>query len=187
MSDPQFWTIARGAALSLLLGVAVVFPGLIMFWVRGGVEGKPLPSQAYFVVERSFIMAAVVLTAVGFALLEGALESTGGRVLAQAGATAYLMVGVLLVAAEALSLNGGFEKHYPLIVVYVVTAFLAQAAIGGALLLSGLLPAWIGWAAITWNVVWLPALLVLSRRDLYYPVLHHFVPLVVGVALLWQG
>lgn len=186
MSDAQFWTIERGAALGLLLGVAVVFPGLIMFWVRGGVEGKPLPSQAYFVRERSFIMAAVLITAVALELLASVLEPTAGRVLARAGASAYLFVGVLLVAAEALSLSGGWEKHYPLIAIYVVAAFLAQAAIGVALLQSGLLPAWIGWVSIVWNLAWLVALPLLSPRDIYFPVLHHVVPLVIGIALLWQ-
>lgn len=180
-------TAERGAALGLLLGVVAAFPGLIMFWVRGGVEGKPLPSQAYFVAERSFIMAAVVLTAVGLVVLSDAMQSTAGAVLARAAAAAYLFAGVLLVAGEALSLNGGFEKNYPLITVYVVTAFLAQAALGGALLQSGMVAAWVGWLAIGWNVAWLVALPVLSPRDIYFPVLHHVVPLVVGIALLWQA
>lgn len=185
MTIPPVWTMGNGAAAFLLLGVVVVFPGLMMFWIRGGVEGKPLPSQAYFVWERSLIMAAVILTAAGFALLEVVLQPTEGRVLARAGAAAYLFAGVLVVTGEALSLNGGFEKNYPLIAIYVVTAFVAQAAIGVGLLQAGVLPAWAGWFAIVWNLAWLVALPVLSRRDIYFPVLHHVAPLVIGVALLW--
>lgn len=72
-------------------------------------------------------MAVVVLTAIGFVLFEGSFQNTDGRVLANIGATAYLFGGVLLVAAEALSLNLGFEKLYPVIVIYVVMAPLSPS------------------------------------------------------------
>jgi hypothetical protein len=55
-------------------------------------------------------MAGVVLTAIGFVLLEGALQTTDGRVLATCGAMTYLFGGVLLVTSEALSLTLGFEN-----------------------------------------------------------------------------
>ena len=80
-------------------------------------------------------MAAVILTIIGFVLLEGRLHNTDGRVLARTGATAYLFAGIVLVTAEAfrMSLGEGFEKRaYALFVIYVVLAFLAQATIGGA-------------------------------------------------------
>jgi hypothetical protein len=89
-------------------------------------------------------MAAVVLTAIGFALLKRHLQDTDGRALARTGATAYLFAGILVVVAEALSLSLGYEQLYPLIVISVVVAFLAQAAIGGAVLQSGVLAAWMG-------------------------------------------
>jgi hypothetical protein len=84
---------------------------------------------------------------------------------------------VLGVAAEALSLRLGYGQTYPLIVIYVVMAFLAQVAIGGALLQLGVLAAWIGWATILWNLAWLVALPIITPRDIYFPVLHHFAPL----------
>ena len=129
-------------------------------------------------------MAAVVLTALGLVVLAGRLQNSGGYLLAQTGATTYLFAGILVVAAEALNLNGGFEQRYPLVVVYVVMAFLAQAAMGGALLLAGLLPAWIGWLSVVWNLGWLILLPLVSRKDFYFPVLHHFAPLLIGIALL---
>ena len=184
MIDPRFWSIERAAGSFLVLGFVAFFVGALMFFIRGGLRGGAPPSPAYFVWERSFIMAAVVLTAIGFVLLEGSLQNTDGRVLARTGATAYLFAGVLLVAAEALSLNLGFEKLYALIVIYVVLAFLAQAAIGGSLLQSSLLPAWIGWVTILWNMAWLVVLPVTRPRDIYFPVLHHVMPLVIGIALL---
>jgi hypothetical protein len=101
-------------------------------------------------------MAGVALTAIGFVLFEGVLQTTDGRILATIGATAYLFGGILVVAAEALNLNPG-QNTYALIVIYVVMAFPAQAAIGGAVLQSGLVAAWIGWVTILWNIAWLVA------------------------------
>jgi hypothetical protein len=37
---------------------------------------------------------------------------------------------------------------------------------------------------VAWNLGWLVALPILSPGDLYFPVLHHPVPLLVGIALL---
>ena len=130
-------------------------------------------------------MAAVVLTAIGFVLLEDFLQNTDGRVLAAIGAAAYLFGGVLIVAAEALSLTWEYEKVYGFAVIYVVLAFLGQTAIGAALLQAGVLAAWIGWGTILWNTACLIVLSVIARRDLYFPALHHFAPLVIGIALLW--
>jgi hypothetical protein len=78
-----------------VLSDVAVLPCLLMFWYRDGQRGGAPPSPTYYVWERSFIMAAVVLTAIGFVLLEGRLEAGAGRVLARAGATAYLFAGVL--------------------------------------------------------------------------------------------
>jgi hypothetical protein len=185
MIDPRFWSIERAAGFVLVLGNVAVLPGLMMFWIRGGHRGGAPPSPAYYVWERSLIMAAVVLTAIGFGLLEGQLQTTAGRVLARTGAIAYMFAGVLVVAAEALSLTLGYDKLYPLTVIYVVVAFLAQTALGGAVLESGMLAAWIGWASILWNLAWLVVLPVITPRDIYFPVLHHFTPLLIGGALLW--
>ncbi len=187
MIDPRFWTIERTAGTLLILGSVAFLPGGMMFWVRGGTRGGTPPRPAYFVWERSFVMAAVVLTAIGFVLLDGHLQNTDGNVLARTGATAYLFAGILLVAAEALSLSQGFEKHYSLIVIYVVLAFLAQAAIGGSLLQAALLAEWIGWATILWNIAWLIALPLITPRDIYFPALHHFMPLLIGIASLLRA
>ena len=186
MFDLRLWSMARAAGLFLVLGAIVVLPGLLLFWFRGGQRGGAPPSPAYYGWERGCIMGAIVLTAIGFMLLEGHLQSNG-RVLARAGAIAYLFAGVVGVAGEALSLSLGYEKSHILMIVYVVIAFLAQAAIGGALLKSRLLPASIGWATILWNLAWLVVLPMFSPRDLYFPVLHHVAPLMIGIVLLWSA
>ncbi len=183
MIDLQYWSIERVAGLVLVLCSVANFPGLMMFWIRRGHRGGAPRSRAHFIWERSFIMAGVALTAIGFVLFEGVLQTTDGRVLATIGATAYLFGGILVVAAEALNLNPG-QNTYALIVIYVVMAFPAQAAIGGAVLQSGLVAAWIGWVTVLWNIAWLVVLSRFARRDMYFPVLHHFMPLVIGIALL---
>jgi hypothetical protein len=194
MLDPRFWSIGRAAGLVLVLSNVVLLPGLLMFWFRGGQRGGAPPSPAYYVWERSLILTAIVLTAIGFMLLEGHLLATDGRVLARAGAFAYLFAGVLGVAAEALTLSQGYQSDHPaelnvygLLVTYVVLAFLAQATLGDALLQSGVLAAWIGWVTILWNLVWPVALPLTTLPDIYFPVLHHFAPLLIGIALLWSA
>lgn len=187
MIDQRFWDAARVAGLFLVLGAVADGPGVVMFWIRGGHRGGAPPSPAYFVWERSFIMAALVLTAIAFVLLEGSLSNSGGRVLARTGATAYLFAAILLVAAEALSLSLGYEKVHALIAICVVLSFLAQTAIGASLLQSGVLSVWIGWSTIVWNRAWLVGLPLITPRDIYFPVLHHLMPLLIGGALLWRA
>lgn len=186
MIDQRFWSIERVTGFVFVLGFVANLAGVLMFLSRGGIQGGAPPSHTYFVWERSFLLAAVVLTAIGLMLLEGRLQNTDGRVLARVGATAYLFGGILVVVAEALDLNPG-QNTYALIVIYVVLALLAQATMGGSLLQAGLLPAWIGWVTIIWNIAWLVVLPVTSPRDIYFPVLHHVMPLVIGIALLWRA
>lgn len=187
MFDPRFWSIARAAGFALVLSTAVQFPGLLMFWIRGGQRGGLPPTPAYYAAERGLILAAIILSTLGFALFEGQLQNTGGQGLARIGVTAYLIAGAVGVTAEALNLARSGQGLYPLIVVYVVLAFLAQAAIGGSLLQSEAAAPWIGWATIIWNGVWLVVLPLATPRDIYFPVLHQVAPLVIGIALLWKA
>jgi len=184
MIDLQYWNIEHTVGLILVLAEVVLMPGIAMFWARGGMRGGEPPSRAYFVTERSFVMAAVILTAIGLVLLTGAMQDGAGRVLATIGATAYFFGGILVVAAEALALTLGFDKVINLIAVYVITAFLAQAVIGVALLQSGMVAAWIGWATVVWNMAWLIGFAIFRPHDIYYPFAHHTAPLLIGIALL---
>ncbi|HRQ41539.1 MAG TPA: hypothetical protein PLD25_26765 [Chloroflexota bacterium] len=129
--------------------------------------------------ERGSILAAVILTALGFVLLEATLQDTNGRVLARLGASAYFFGAVLLAAAEAMRIPSS-----PLIVVYVILAFLGQAAIGGALLQAKMLPSWIGWTTIAFNLGLLVVFFIITPGDIYYPITHHLMPLLIGIPLL---
>jgi len=59
---------------------------------------------------------------------------------------------------------------------------LSQAAYGAALLQTGLLPGWLGWITVVWNIGWLVVLL--RAKDPYYPVLHFQLPVLAGILLL---
>jgi hypothetical protein len=186
----QIWSVGFSAGALLILSFVALAVGAGMYWIRGGTRGGAPPTHVYFMWERSFIIAAVVLTALGLALLDGLLQNSAGRVLARAGAIAYLFGGVLVVTAEAASISQGLHKdwsgeNWALAIIYVVLAFLAQAAIGGSLLQAELLPQWIGWAAVLWSIGWLLVFAV-RRGDIYFPVLHHVIPLVIGIALILQ-
>ena len=185
MMDLPFWSVDRAAGLILVLSNLVQGPGLIMFWLRAGHKGGAPRSRTHFVWERSFIMGSVVLATIGFVVLAVALQNQGGLVFGLIGAVAYLFGGVLVVTAEALSLTIGYEKLYPIINIYVILAFLSQASIGVAILQSGLTAAWVGWVCIVWNLGWLVAIPRLSPRDIYFPILHSFMPLLIGIALLF--
>jgi hypothetical protein len=184
----RFWSTEFSAGTVLILSFAALFVGALMYWMRGGIRGGAPPTHVYFVWERSFVIAAVVLTALGLALLEALLQNSAGGVLARVGAIAYLFGGVLVVATEATSLNQGLhgnslEQNWTPAIIYVVLALLAQAAIGGSLLQAGLLPPWIGWATVVWNIGWLLGFLI-KRGDIYIPFVHHVMPLVIGIALV---
>jgi hypothetical protein len=56
-----------------------------------------------------------------------------------------------------------------------------------SLLQSRMIPSWIGWTTLVWNIAWLVALPVVSPTGIYFPVLHHVLPLVIGIALLTRA
>ncbi len=183
--DLPLGNVERMAGLILVLSNLIQDPGLIMFWLRAGHKGGVPRSRTHFVWERSFIMGSVVSGAVGFVVLAAALHDQSSFIFAVIGAVGYLFGGVLVVTAEALSLTFGYEKLYPIINVYVILAFLSQAMVGVAILQSGLAAAWAGWVCIVWNLGWLVAIPRLSPRDIYFPILHSFMPLLIGIALIF--
>lgn len=178
----------RAAGTLLALSFVAYMVGVVMFTARDGTSGQPAPSFAYLALERGFVMAAVVVTALGLAALAAVLVGANGDALlpARLATATYAIAAVVLLIGEASELRSG-RSPYALIVAYVVLAFLAQAAFGGILLRAGLLPAWIDWAAIVWNLEWLVVLPIITPGDIYFPVLHHPIPLLVGIALLRRG
>lgn len=178
---------ARTAAASLLILCFVVFTfGGVLFMGRAFLKWPIAETSSHLLWERGFVICGVLATVLGLALLEDMLRAAGEPVLSRLGMMTYLFGAVIVVAAETAYLSKR-DWIYPQIVLYVVLAFLAQAAFGASLLQTGLVAGWAGWAAILWNLGWLLVMLIVRPRDIYFPVLHHVAPLIIGIALLVQS
>jgi hypothetical protein len=173
----------------LLVSCFVVFTvGGLMFAGRNGMAGRPAPNFAYLAVERSFVIAAVVLTALGlvaFAEIIGQAHH-GALNAARLTAAIYVIAAIPLVISEVNLLRNGHQP-YPLVVFYVAVALIAEAALGIILIRTGFLPAWVGWTAVCWNLACLAVLPIATPHNIYFPALHHVIPLVIGIVLLRQG
>lgn len=142
--------------------------------------------RRYILWERGFVIAALLVAVLGLTLLEGMLETAGDSILAPSGLVLALIGASVVIFAETFAISRQ-EWVYAPIVVSVILAFLAQAVFGAALLRTGFLPGWIGWATILWNLAWLVILPIARPKEMYYPWLHYVAPLVIGIALLSKG
>ncbi|MBW4438438.1 MAG: hypothetical protein KME04_14960 [Pleurocapsa minor GSE-CHR-MK-17-07R] len=175
---------ARTITACLLVLCFVVFTfGGVLFSGRAFLNWQIGDMSAHLLWERGFVIGGIVFTALGLALLEDLLRAAGETVLSRLGILAYLIGAAVALVAETAYLDKR-DWHYPQIVLYVVLAFLGQALLGASLLHSGLVSRWVGWVTILWNAIWLPVLLIFSPRNMYFPVLHHVAPLMIGIALL---
>jgi hypothetical protein len=171
----------------------------------------PLPDRARLLViaaqttrfqwSTSLFLSGVFVTALGFALLTRLLWDSRERTFSYLALIASLL-GVALVvivlalwlgvdpfAAQETARTGVVPAYFePLTLwgtalfrIYTVLAFLALALYGGALLVSRLLPRWLGWAAMMYAVAGLG---VLAYAHDFLPFGHYLALTVIGVALL---
>ena len=147
---------------------------------RNGVAGGPPPSYGYLIAERGLLMAAMLVSALGFCLLGD--DQRRGSALLRVGTLGYLAAGVVGVVAETMTLVD--RAAYPTTAAYVVLAFLTQAVIGLALARSGLVAPCVGWLTLVWNLAWLVGLSLGSPGDIYFPILHLVMTIPIGIALL---
>lgn len=177
---------ARTACASLLVMSFFVFAfGGVLFTGRAFLKWKIDEASSHMIWERGFVIAGILAAVLGLVLLEDMLRDAGEMVWSRLGMVTFLFGAIVVVVAETAYL-GKRDWMYPQIVLYVVLALLAQAAFGASLLQTGLTAGWVGWATIIWNLGCLLLLLVFSRRNLYFPVVHHVAPLIIGIALLAQ-
>ncbi|MCC6798648.1 MAG: hypothetical protein IT325_00910 [Anaerolineae bacterium] len=177
----------RTIAASLLVLCSGVFNvGGVLFTGRFFLKWQVDDAASFLRWERGFVIAATLMAVLGLALLEDMLHTAGDAYLARAGMVGYLFGAAVLVVAETTYLSRG-EWVYPQIVVYVILAFLAQAAFGAALLQTRVVAGWAGWATVIWNVGWLLIMLIVRPRDFYFPVLHFVAPLFIGIGLVAGG
>jgi hypothetical protein len=167
----------------LILGFIIFVPAGLLFAGRAIFKWPSAQSQGYLYWERGLVMACFIVSALGFVLLERLLEATGDRVLAPVGLAIFLIGTTLVLAAETFALSRQ-ESAYAPIVAFVVLAFIGQAVFGASILRTGLLPGWVGWATIVWNLGMLIFLPLTRPQDVYFPWVHHVAPVLIGIALL---
>jgi len=170
----------------LILSAMIFLPSGILFTGRAIWKWPSAQSKAYLYCERGLVMAAILVATLGLVLLKQLLEDAGDRVLPPLGMTIFLIATVLVIAAETFSLHEQ-EYIYAPIVAFVVLAFIGQALFGAAILRTGFLPGWVGWATLIWSLAWLIILPLARPQDMYYPWLHYVAPLVIGISLLLRS
>lgn len=181
----QGLTIRTVTASLLALSFIIFTFGGVLYVGRAFLNWQINEGSSHLIWERGFVIGGVLAAALGLALLDDMLRAAGDPVLSRLGMVAYLVGAVVVIAAETTYL-GKRDWVYPQIVLYVIVAFLAQAAFGAALLNTGLVAGWVGWVTIGWNLGCLLLMVLVRPSDIYFPVLHHVAPLVIGIALLTQ-
>ena len=182
----QRWLTARGLAGGLLLaGVVLVMVGILMFTWRVFLHAPAGARPRYYQWERGLVFSGFLGLGLGLAALKSLLSAAGDPLFVEIGLAAYLMAAVLLTISEiswltAAGLPAGLVGA--LVRIFVVLSFLSQAAFGAAIVQTGLLPAWLGWTTVIWNLGWL--VLMLRAGDPYYPFMHLELPLLAGLWLL---
>jgi hypothetical protein len=186
MDDQRILSQQGMAAWLLIASGSIFLPGGLLFAGRAILKWQAAQSQRYLYLERGLVMASFVTVVLGLVLLDRLLEAAGENILAPIGLAIILIATCLVLAAETCSLSRQ-DCSYASIVTFVVLAFVGQAVFGAALLRTGLVPGWAGWATIAWNLAWLIILPIARPKDIYYPWLHFVAPVLIGIELLLKG
>jgi hypothetical protein len=170
------------AASLLVLSFMIFFVAGVLFTGRALWKWEIKNLSTYMLWERSLVIVPTITTALGLVLLSDLLNAGGDAFLARLGTTAYLFGAVQVVSAETSFVSKG-EWNAVQVILYVILALLGQAAIGAALVQIGLAAAWVGWVTIIWNVGFLLIFIIVRPHEVYYPAIHFFAPLVIGLGL----
>lgn len=214
MLSSTFWTQSRFTGIALIVGCLVFGGGGWLYWPIKDEKGAfifGLPPREWlrlvFAHPRLWrwatilFISGVVVTVLGLAMFTRLLQDAGDRTFSQLGLIAFAFGAVLWVihlafrlsidpwAAQETAKTAMMPDFYVpltrwtgiLFVIYTVLAFSALAAYGGAVLSTGVLPHWVGWISIVYGLAGL-GLLGLTGDSL--PVLHHLMPLLMGILLL---
>ena len=166
----------------LLLIAFILNLGAVVMYAAGTEYGWVVETPTYHAWERALLMSSYVAAALGTAVLEPALAEAGAAILGRLAAIAFPMAASVALVMEAVTING--PEQYALIVVSMLLLFGAELLLGAAVLVSRLVPAWVGWAAVAWNVAWPVILSIVSPGDPSYPILHAIPLLMISVPLI---
>ena len=213
MPGIAYLTPAHVAGILLILPI-IFAPGVALYMRvkdKGGpiIFGQPPREwlrlvhehpRAWFWATVSFMAAILIITG-GLVLLAGQLRRAGDPGFADMGLLAFAIGAVLWVvhlaarlsvdpwAGNELAAKGSVPEvftalsrwNWALYIIFMVLAFDGMLLFGGAILVTGLLPPWLGWATIAYSAAGL-GILAAARDAL--PIMHHLMPLVIGITLL---
>jgi hypothetical protein len=174
----------RVSGLLLLIAFVLNLGGVVMY-AAGTEYGWVGETPTYHAWERALFISSYVAAALGSAVLEPALAESGAAILGRLAAIAFPMAASVALVMEAVTING--PEPYALVVVAVLLLFGAELLLSVAVLASRLVPAWVGWAAVVWNVAWPAILPIVSPGDPYYPILHAIPLLMISIPLIQPG
>jgi hypothetical protein len=178
----NFLTEQRLTAILLLLSCLIFLGAGTLFTIRVIWDLPIGKSENFLRWERGMVVAAFLVSLLGFGLLEDILRTAGDIGIARLALLLYIISTALVAAAEMSGLAN--RSVFPQIVLHIVLAYLGQAVFGAALLRTGYLPTWIGWVAIIWTIGCLIIVPIVLPKDIYFPWLFYVVPLIIGIALL---
>jgi hypothetical protein len=147
------------------------------------------------------ILIGWVVAALGYTMLSALLSDTGAPTISMLTVVLFLLaiasaivfwglyVPPTILAAEETARTSTAPAYYEILQaaaesslgIYQLLALLSTAGFGWALLETGLLPTWVGWAAIGWGLLWAAVHL---RSHETIPLLPMVMPVVIGTALL---
>ena len=173
--------LALAAAELFIIAFIPVLVGGVMFSGRKQLGWATAQSRRYLYWERSFWIAGFVLLIAGFSVFAGLVQAEGENVLSRLALTGFLLGTVLIIVAEVYSLDTQGWLSYT-VRLSVTLLLISQAVFGWAVLQIDLLPQWVGWATVIWNLACL--VLPLRAKDPYFPAIHFILPLIAGVLLI---
>jgi hypothetical protein len=172
------------SGLLLLIAFVLNLGGVVMY-AAGTEYGWVAETPTYHAWERALFMSSYVAAALGTAVLEPALAEAGAAILGRLAAVAFPMAASVALVMEAVTINA--PEPYALMVVAVLLLFGAELLLGAAVLVSRLVPAWVGWAAVVWNLAWPVILPIVSPGEPSYPILHAIPLLMISIPLIRAG
>ena len=207
MTDgPDPWT-GRIAGILLLAGTVVFFAGAGLFVSVLGSTSLTHPesfdrvaaSPEAWLLTSGLLAAGVVVTLFGLALVAALAADAGERSFAPVGLVGFLLGTVLwmidmafrvtvfadLAADPATALRPIYDSLFSWVRAmsdsYIALAHLSLGAYGASIMRGRFLPRELGWFAVAYSALILILFLATASSP---PFLVHFVPLVLGLALL---
>ncbi len=212
MMKSTFWTQRRFTAIALIVGCLLFLVGASMPLTdtKGNfIWGLP-PREWLRVIfahptlwqwNNILFISGVVVTILGLILLTMLFRDAGDRAFSQLGLVAFVFGAVLwvIILAFRLSIDPWAAQEtartavlpdfyvpltlwtHALLLIYTILAFSALAAYGAAMLSTRMLPHWVGWLTISYSLAGLGLLAATGDAP---PLLHHLLPLLMGILLL---